>query len=289
MSANRYSRRLMAKQLAAGLLLSLAGCNGSMKEGDYHRKQGAVSFTFVLVHGAWHGGWCWKFVNERLEAAGHTVFTPTLSGLAERSDMMSSDIGLQTHIDDVTSVLENHNLQNIILVGHSYGGMVITGVADAMKNRIQHMVYLDAVLPTNGQSLLTQGQSINAEELKRFEVYMVSQSDDGGISMRAPSAIGFGLKDHQIEMLQWVEEQLTSHPIKTWTDPIKLLNGGGEGLKSTYIYCTNPAMTGASFGYHADRLKGKPNWQVKELSTGHDAMITAPDELTNLLLNLSVN
>ncbi|MGZ0244868.1 MAG: alpha/beta fold hydrolase, partial [Alphaproteobacteria bacterium] len=111
--------------------------------------------SFVLVHGAWHGGWCWRDVRRVLEEHGHTVFTPTLTGLGERSHLLSPDIDLETHIADVINLLVWEELNDVILVGHSYGGMVITGVADQAKDRLRHIVYLDAFLPADGESSAT--------------------------------------------------------------------------------------------------------------------------------------
>ena len=110
--------------------------------------------TFVLVHGGWHGGWCWQKVIPFLEAAGHEVYAPTLTGLAERASELSPDVGLDTHIQDIVGLLQEKNLHGVILVGHSYGGMVITGVADRLPGRLAHLVYLDALVPQNGDAAL---------------------------------------------------------------------------------------------------------------------------------------
>src|SRR3984957_20745503 len=109
--------------------------------------------TFVLVHGAWHGSWCWKRVRQALQAAGHNVFTPTLTGVADRSHLLSPDVNLDTHIDDVVNLIRWEELSDVVLCGHSYGGMVITGVADALSDRIRSLVYLDAFVPKDGEAL----------------------------------------------------------------------------------------------------------------------------------------
>ena len=117
--------------------------------------------TFVLVHGAWHGGWCWQKVIPFLEAAGHEVYAPTLTGLAERASELSPDVGLDTHIQDVVGLLEEKNLHGVILVGHSYGGMVITGVVDQVPERIAHLVYLDTFVPRDGESMVNVSRIVN--------------------------------------------------------------------------------------------------------------------------------
>src|SRR3954452_4236427 len=109
--------------------------------------------TFVLVHGAWHGGWCWKRLTPLLRAAGHEVVVPTLTGLGERSHLLTPEVGLDTHIRDITAVLKYEDLHNVVLIGHSYGGMVIAGVAEEVPERIAQLVYLDAFLPDNGKAL----------------------------------------------------------------------------------------------------------------------------------------
>jgi pimeloyl-ACP methyl ester carboxylesterase len=143
MSTTPVSRRDAVAALAAGPLLSLTNLVTLR----------AAPTTFVLVHGAWHGGWCWKKVTPLLRAAGHEVFAPTLTGLGERSHLLTRDVGLDTHITDIEQVLEYEDLRNVVLVGHSYAGMVITGVGDRAADRIGQLVYVDAFLPEHGKAL----------------------------------------------------------------------------------------------------------------------------------------
>ena len=117
-------------------------------------KAGDATHTFVLVHGAWHGGWCWRRVSDRLLTAGHRVFTPTLTGLADRAHLLTPEVNLMTHVQDVVGLIQSEELEDIVLCGHSYGGMVITGVAEALRSRIDAMVYLDAFVPEPQQSLV---------------------------------------------------------------------------------------------------------------------------------------
>lgn len=237
--------------------------------------------TFLLVHGAWHGGWCWRDVRAQLEAQGHRVFTPTLTGLAERAHLLSADIGLDTHITDITSLIDYYDLTDIVLVGHSYGGMVITGVADAMKDRISNIVYLDAALPKNGETMISQGPKRSPEILEQTRKALAGLAPDGvGMTAFPPDILGIP-KDHP--GYDWVAQKLTPHPLKTWLDPIQLNNGGSLGLKRSYIHCTAPALPNSSFPYHAAQVQADPSWTYHALATGHDAMVTAPDAIVRIL------
>lgn len=240
--------------------------------------------TYLLVHGAWHGGWCWRDVRARLQAGGHRVYTPTLTGLGERAHLISPDVSLQTHIEDVGGVIEAEELSEIVLVGHSYGGMIITGVVDRWKDRVSKIIYLDAALPRDGESMLTQGAEKTTESLEAIAAGLSALAPDG-VAMTPPSAGLFGVPDTMPETIAWIERRLTPHPLRTWYDPIVLKNGGPEGVPSLYIQCIEPVLEGTSSGYHADRLSGAAGWSVIRLATGHDAMITAPDDLTSLLMS----
>lgn len=241
--------------------------------------------TYVLVHGAWHGGWCWRDVAKPLLEAGHFVLTPSLTGLADRKHLMSPEIGLETHISDIASLIEYYDLQDIVLVGHSYGGMVITGVADRLKERISHIIYLDAALPRSGDSMISQGPPRSDDEIQKIESNLRMLAPDG-IAMQAfpPEILGIA-QSHP--SYAWVAEKLTPHPLKTWLDPIKLSNGGSGGLDRTYIHCNKPVLPNSSFGWHAAQLQDDDSWQYHAIATGHDAMVTAPRELLKLILEKS--
>jgi len=209
------------------------------------------------------------------------VFTPTLTGLAERSHLLSSETGLDTHITDITSLIDYYDLKDIVLVGHSYGGMVITGVADAMKDRISAIIYLDAALPKNGETMITQGPERSPAAIEQTRNALSGLAPDG-IAMLAfpPELLGIA-KDHP--SYDWVARKLTPHPLKTWLDPIQLTNGGPQGMTRHYIHCTEPALPNSSFPYHAEQVQADPSWTYHALATGHDAMVTAPDELVAIL------
>ncbi len=243
--------------------------------------------TFVLVHGAWHGGWCWRDVRAVLRARGHEAFTPTLTGLGERSHLLSRDIGMDTHVTDVANVIVWEELDEVVLVGHSYGGNVITGVADRMKDRLAHAVYLDAFVPADGDSSASMAVTIanpdatdadiGAEIKRRLDL-----TDEGGGSATHYTNM-FDIPRSPPEPYRWVERRITRHPVRTQIEPIRLANGGSDGLPRTYILCAGSAGP-TPFRILAERFRNDPSWRYRELPTGHDAMVTMPQETAGLLI-----
>ena len=231
--------------------------------------------TYVLVHGAFHGGWCWRRVADRLVAAGHRVYAPTLTGLGERAHLLAASVDLETHIRDVTGVLESEELTDVVLVGHSYGGIPIAGAADRMRERIGRLVFLDAVVLADGETW----SSIHPPEVvARF--IDGARARHGGLAIPVPDAATFGITDEQDR--QWVARRLTPHPLGTYRQPLRLRRPVGEEIDKTYIACSaNPL---ASLSATRAALRRARGWTVSELAAGHDAMITAPAELTRLLL-----
>ena len=213
-----------------------------------------------------------------LRAAGHEVFTPTLTGLGEREHLMSADIGLDTHIKDVLGVLEYEDLRDVVLVGHSYGGMVTAGVAEKAATRNAHLVYLDAFMPEDGKSLADYQPP---EILEMF--HETTRKKGEGYKLPSFPAEVFGVTNE--EDLAWVRPKLNSHPLKTKLDAVRLTNPKAAQISRTYIYCNNPAV--GPFGQFADRVRKDKTWQYRELATGHDAMITEPELLANLLLEVA--
>jgi pimeloyl-ACP methyl ester carboxylesterase len=229
----------------------------------------------VLVHGAWHGGWCWSRVIPRLIAAGHRVFAPTQTGLGERAHLLSTAITPDTFIEDIVNVIAAEELSDVVLVGHSFGGRSICGVADRMPERLHRLVFVDAALPESGKSAM----DLTLPEL-RAERLKLAQDSSGGLSIPAPGAAAFGVTD--AADAAWVERRLTPHPLATYTLPLMLKHPVGNGVPATYIRCTDPAYanTAASAAY----AQAQPGWTYLEIATGHDAMVTAPAELTQMLL-----
>jgi pimeloyl-ACP methyl ester carboxylesterase len=242
---------------------------------------------FVLVHGAWHGGWCWRDVRAILRGRGHEVFTPTLTGLGERSHLMSPDIDMNTHIQDIVNVIAWEELDEVILVGHSYGGNVITGVADRIKHRLRHVVYLDAFLPADGQSsasgmMRILNPDVADQDIEANIASRLAAADENGGSHTHNTNL-FDIPDDRPEQYDWVKRRITTHPVKTLVSPMRLENAGSDGLPRTYILCTDrPDRT--AFMVLAERLKHAPGWTSRELPTGHDAMVTMPEETAALLM-----
>jgi len=235
--------------------------------------------TFVLVHGGGHGGWCYQRITPFLRAERHEVYTPTLTGLGERSHLLNPDIDLDVHIRDVVNVLHYEDLRDVILVGHSYGGMVITGTADRALDRVGQLVYLDGALPENGESLaqmtpvLMETAHSEARIVDGVELVLWPGPDAGR---------SYGVTDPAA--LAWMQERLTPHPWKSFTQRLRLANEAlVKKIPRTNINCTETLSRRpperARRAFEADRV-----W---EIDTGHDLMITEPRAVADLLLRLA--
>lgn len=238
--------------------------------------------NFVLVHGAWHGGWCWQRVTLALQQQGHRVHAVTLTGLGERAHLLAPSITLDTHIDDVISAIEVEELHDVILAVHSYAGMIGTAVADRLGKHLKHLVYVDAVIPKPGeswsstQSAATQQQRLSAAQAStRF-------------SFPPPDPEVFGLHDADHA---WVKRRQTPHPGNTYQAPLDFDVQRVAAIPRTFVNCTQPALA----TIEPSRLRAKdpkfwdgawlPNSKIVELKTGHDPMISDPAGLTRILLD----
>ena len=239
--------------------------------------------TFLLVHGGWHGGWCWRKVTALLRNAGHEVFAPTLTGLGERAHRQSPDVGLETHVQDVLGVLKYEDLRDIVLVGHSYGGMVIAGAAERADDRLAHLVFLDAFVPTDGTSLWDLLPDDAARE--RFETLAQTQGDGWRIPLPWESALrNWGVTSD--DDLRWMVPRLTPHPLKTMQDRLPPTRTA-DRLPRTFIHCQYKPV-GDAFSRFAEAARAEGSgWRHHELDTGHDAMVTMPDELSELLVAIA--
>src|SRR5262249_6673749 len=184
--------------------------------------------TYVLVHGAWHGGWCWRAVADTLRGLGHRVTTPTLTGLGERKHQLSKDITLATFVTDIVNHIEAEELDDVILVGHSLGGAVISGAADGIPARLRHLVYLDGAILENGRSVFST-MPADIVAARRKLVAKVGQ----GVFMPVPAPAAFGIPaDHPAT--DWVARRMTPHPVGTYEIPLRLDHPVGNGRPSTY-------------------------------------------------------
>lgn len=233
----------------------------------------------VLVPGAWHGAWCWRRVLPLLRGAGVDTHAVTLTGVGERAHLLSPAIDLHTHVQDVIGLIEAEELQRVVLVGHSYAGMVITGVADRLQREhpdlLAHLVYLDAALPYPGDSW----SSHHAPETKQARIDASKPS--GGLSFPPPDAVVFGLVGADRD---WVNRRQTPQPFKLYQQPLDFDPARVAAVPRTFIDCTQPAL--ATIAPSRVRVRSEPGWQVLELATGHDPMVSEPQALADLLLRI---
>ena len=230
--------------------------------------------TFVLVHGATGGGWHWQTVAGMLRAAEHDVYTPTLTGQGERTHLASPAVDLHMHIQDIVSVLRYEDLHNVILVGHSYAGLVITGVAEQEAARLAQLVYLDALVLQDGETFLDLARLVNPAVPAHIEASVRAQGD----GWRVPIIYNDYYKP------DWRD---TPQPFKTMTQPLQITNPAAAALPHTFIHCTDkwPVQKFDAMAVSAARAQAA-GWHYRELPTTHMAMWTMPRELTDLLLEL---
>jgi len=235
---------------------------------------------FVLVHGGRHGGWCWRRVADRLRGAGHHVETPTLTGLGERAHLLNPDIGLDTHIRDVVAVFEFADLTDAVLVAHSYAGMVVCGAMEEIADRVRSLVFLDAHMPRTGESTLDQVDEVTAQ---RF----ITLADEKGEGWYLPptDASYWGITDP--DDAAWVNCRTTAQPLKTYLDRVGSTDRAWAH-PGTFIECRSPSQA-ALIPFERPRARAAvdDHFQYRVLEASHDAMVTAPDALTALLLEVA--
>lgn len=228
--------------------------------------------TLVLVHGSFGGGWAWQDVTPHLRDAGHDVYVARLTGLSDRSHLLDCGVDLTTHVTDVVSLLFYEDLSNVVLVGHSYAGMVITGVAAEAPDRLKQLAYLDACVPDEGQC-----------EVDLWPKEWQSDVEDDGSAnskLRPPvSPATLGVTDP--EVADWMRKRMTPHPMATYTQPVPKGSDKSASLPRVFIYCSDGPITHV-FAPFAKKAEAA-GWQVRTLATGHMAMISAPREVAELL------
>jgi pimeloyl-ACP methyl ester carboxylesterase len=235
--------------------------------------------TYVLVHGGGHGGWCYQRVARILRAAGHEVYTPTLTGLGERSHLVGAHVDLDLHVLDICELLHYEDLRDVILVGHSYGGMVITGVADHAADRVGRLVYLDAATPVNGQSLVdVAGPVINAvrphgKVVDGVELVLLPGPDAGLL---------YGVTDP--DDLAWMADRLTGHPWQCFEQKLRLTNEDALwSIPQYHVVCTSTLATRDREQMENARADGR----LWDIDTGHDLMITEPKATADALMQVA--
>jgi pimeloyl-ACP methyl ester carboxylesterase len=219
---------------------------------------------FLLVPGAWLGGWCWRYVALDLRAAGHTVVPATLTGLGERAHLLSREINLDTHISDIVGLFEYRDLHDVILVGHSYGGTVITGVAERVPDHIRRLVYLDASVPRDGES---NDDVIGPMVAAQLRASAMSEGEGWNVPP-APYVVG-RLPEHPLR--GWVAARLTPHPLRPFSEPVRLRSAEAAALPRAFIQTTQSDL------YRGLMARAREaNWYCRETGGGHYAMITEP-------------
>ena len=234
--------------------------------------------SFLLVHGAWHGGWCWDDVAAALRAEGHTVLAPTLPGMGEGEAPASKGIGLEQHVDAVVRLIDQQQLDDFVLVGHSYAGMVVSAVADQRADRIRHLVYLDAFVPEHGQSLASL---LPAQTWAAFEHSAATSASEHLVPAPPPELFGlFG------QLAIATAPRLKAQPKATLTQAAQLPHGGWAAVRArTYIACDAPASD--VFEPFKRRLQQDRAWGYQSMATGHDAMLSAPVDLAQRLARIA--
>ena len=232
--------------------------------------------TFVLVHGGWHGSWCWKRVRRALQLRGHEVFTPTLTGLGDRIHLLSPQVDLETHITDVTNLIRWEELADVVLCGHSYAGAVISGVADRVSDRIRALVYLEAFVLENGQSIF----DVVSAEVRNAHIEAARQVGEGWRVPPIPAEVlNVNAKDRD-----WVNRQCTMQSLATLQQPIHLTGAINRIENVTYILANGWAPSPFPPFYEQAKAKG---WKTLTISCGHDVMLDQPEQLAKELLMFS--
>jgi pimeloyl-ACP methyl ester carboxylesterase len=233
--------------------------------------------AFILVHGAFHGGWCWHMVAEPLRQLGYRVFTPSLTGLAERQHLLGPEIDLNLWVSDITTLIAFEDLKDVILVGHSFGGHVISGVADLCGPRLRHLVFFDGGPAEPGVPVAASLPPAV------WAARMAMAFERRGVRcFPNPPAAYFGI--HDPGLAAWLESRLTPMPVTVYTTALALCEPAGTNHPVSFIHCTAPALDIAARAAAQARARG---WTMIEVPTGHDAMLTAPGEIVAILAEIA--
>lgn len=262
------NRRRLLETVAVGVIAAASS-------GVAMAREVSPGATFVLVHGAWHGGWCWGRVRPLLEASGARVTTPTLTGLGERRHLIRREINLKTHVADIVQHIENEQLTNVVLVGHSYGGFPATLAATQLPGRVSQLVLLDAFFPHEGETILLHAGPDIANDYNA----KAAASLDWNIPVLPASVFGLVGED-----AAWVDSRLTPHPIATYTQAAAY-GGGGLPANRSFVLCKQSSV-GAVLATSLDHVRADPDFNLVEIEAGHDVMVDNPQLLADTLLAL---
>ena len=269
------SRRTVLAGAATGAGIAAAAVMGGTAPAQAQTKPR----TFVLIHGAWHGGWCWRDVADTLRAKGHKVYAPSLTGLADRSHLLSTSINLDTHITDIVNLFNWEDIDNAVLVGHSYAGWPISGAAEKLAGKISSIVFLDAFLPENGQ----KGMDLSSAQFQQALKDAIAKGEAG---RAVPKAEAFKILDPK--NIPWVQAKMTPQPTGLATSAIVLTGARDKIAKKTYIRAAEYPQP--NFDAALAKCKADKSWRTIELPasvTGHDVMVDAPQRLAEILMEVA--
>ncbi|GGF60324.1 alpha/beta fold hydrolase [Alteromonas lipolytica] len=243
--------------------------------------------VFVLVHGSFQGGWAWQDVKAILQARGYCVYTPTCTGCGERVHLSQPDVGLNTHIDDIANVIKFEELDNIILAGHSYSGLTITGVADRYRDKIKHLVYFDALIPREGVMSGVMRDPVTGELPASWLKYAEKFEDGYKMNFWASYPAKMLVPESETEIIARLKRLITTHPVRQWTDVLTLENGGWQGLPRSYIHCV-----GQTYHKSSERMVAparEPGWNFLEMNIPRNGMMTHPKLLADTFEQIALS
>ena len=260
------TRRAALGALAATAAFAAVGTRGEAQ---------TAPKTFVLVHGTWHGGWCWRRVTDALERKGHKVYAPSLTGVADRSHLLTRDVNLTTHANDVANLIKWEDLKDVVLVGHSSAGFVITQAAEQIGPQVGSIVYLDAFVPQVGDSLISLA---NPGPRKALEEAVAR----GDLVAKPVPAAAFNVNEKD---RAWVDAKCTPHPLAAVVEKVTAASAYEKIARKTYIRATG--FKSPVFDETLAKMKATPGWKTYEVASGHDVMVDRPDQLADILLEVA--
>jgi len=259
-----------------GVLGGVAALGATVVSGAVQEAQAQTAQrTFVLVHGTWHGGWCWRRVADALERKGHKVYAPSLTGLADRSHLMTREVNLAAHANDIANLVKWEDLKEIVLVGHSSAGFVITEAAEQIGASVASIVYLDAFVPQVGDNLISLANPGPRKELEDA----VARGD---LAAKPVPAAAFKVNEKD---RAWVDAKCTPHPLSVVVDKVTAAGAREKIARKTYIRATG--FDSPVFDQTLVRVKTMAGWKTYEVPCGHDVMVDMPDRLVEILLEVA--